>query len=377
MLLMTPGPTNVSPRVTKAMTKPVIEHRGPEFHELYESIEENLKYVFQTKREVFILTSSGTGGVECAVGNVISKGDKVLVPVNGDFSHRLMETIRVFGGQPIEIPVRWGGSVGIENIREIVDKEVDLKAIAVAYNETSTGAVTRCLADIGKLAKKRGLLLIVDAVSAMAGEELPVDDWNVDLCVTCSQKSIAAPPGLAMVSVSEKAWEIIGKKAVERNYYFDLSKFKVFHERKETPYTPAVTLFYALDEALKMLRGEKLENRIARHKACAEAFYEASKAMGLEPLAEESIRSNTVIAIKNPAGISDKDIREKMLKSHGIAIAGGMGQLRGSTFRIGSMGIVSKKEVVATVSALEDTLRSLGLNVEEGLGIRAVKEVLA
>lgn len=374
MLLMTPGPTNVSPRVMKAMSRTIINHRGPEFRAMYESIEDNLKYVFQTGNEVFILSSSGTGGVECAISNVISKGDKVLVPVNGDFSYRVEETVKAFGGQPVTIPIEWGEAVGFEKISEMVDNERDLKAIGVAYNETSTGAVTRCLEHIGRLARKKGLLFVVDAVSAIAGEELPVDDWNVDLCVTCSQKSIAAPPGLAMISVSKKAWETVEKTtAVRNNYYFDLKKFKTFHERRETPVTPAVSLFYALDEALKMLREEGLENRIARHGVCAKAFYSAAEAMGLELLADEDIRSNTVIAIKNPPGISDKAIQDTMLNDHGIAIAGGMGPLRGFTFRIGSMGIISKKEVVATVKALESTLRSLGMNVQNGIGVKAAE----
>jgi len=373
MLLMTPGPTNIPPRVAEAMTRPIINHRGPEFHELYGNIEESLKYVFQTRNEVFVLTSSGTGGVECAVSNVIYRGNKILVPVNGEFSHRLKEIVGLFGGQPVEIPVKWGSAVGIERIREAVDEERGLKGIAVVYNETSTGSATRCLGEIGKLAKENGLLLIVDAISAMAGEELPVDDWDIDLCVTCSQKSIAAPPGLAMVSVSEKAWETMEGMATARSYYFDLKKFRDSHERRETPFTPAVTLFYALDEALKMLREEGLKRRVARHRVCAKAFYGALDAMGLELLAEEDVRSNTVIAVKNPSGISDKDIRERMLKDHGIAIAGGMGQLRGSTFRIGSMGIVSKREVIATVDGLEETLRSMGMKVEKGVGVETAE----
>ncbi|MFH0896970.1 MAG: alanine--glyoxylate aminotransferase family protein [Candidatus Bathyarchaeota archaeon] len=375
MLLMTPGPTNVSSRVMKAMSRSVVNHRGPEFHAIYESIEENLKYVFQTENEVFILSSSGTGGVECAVSNVVSKGDKVLVPVNGDFSYRLEETVKAFGGQPVEIPVKWGDTVDLERIREIVDNEKDIKAIAVVYNETSTGAVTRCLEGIGKLARARGILFIVDAVSAVAGDELPVDDWNIDLCVTCSQKSIAAPPGLAMVSLSGKVWESVEKTTASRNnYYFDLKKFRDFHQRKETPFTPAVSLFYALDEALNMVKDEGLENRIARHKVCAKAFYDAAEAMCLELLANERIRSNTVIAIKNPSEISDKAIQDTMLNDHGITIAGGMGPLRGSTFRIGSMGIVSRREVVATVDALENTLRSLGMKLEKGLAVRAAEK---
>jgi len=209
MLLMTPGPTNISPRVMNSLSKQVVNHRGPEFHEVYRSIRDNLKYVFKTENEVFVLSSSGTGGVECAISNVISRGDKVLVPVNGDFSQRLAAIVNSFGGDPLEVPVKWGSAINIERIHEAINKEKDLKAIAVVYNETSTGAVTRSLKEIGRLTEDRGLLLIVDGVSAIAGEELCVDDWKVDICVTCSQKSIAAPPGLAMVSVSERAWEKI------------------------------------------------------------------------------------------------------------------------------------------------------------------------
>jgi len=373
-LIMLPGPTNVPPRVMRAMLKPIINHRDAEFRDIYKRIVENCKYVFQTKNDVFVLTSSGTGGVECAIANIISDNDKIIVPVNGVFSQRVKETVECFGGKPIEIPVEWGKAVTIEQIKDVIEKEKDVKALAIVYNETSTGVTTRILSEIGKICEKNDVLFIVDAISILGGDYLPVDEWHVDICITGSQKCLMCPPGLALISVSEKAWSII-EKTTKKKYYFDLNKYKEFHEKFETPYTPAIPLFYALDEALQMIKEEGLEKRFKRHKVCAQAFYEGVKALGLKPFADESCRSNVVIAINNPDKISDKDIREIMREKYRISIAGGMGKLKGTMFRVGVMGIVSKTEILLTLSALELTLAELGYKLKLGEGVSAAKEV--
>ncbi len=357
-LIMLPGPTNVPDRVINAMTRPIINHRGPEFRELYDNLLEKLKYAFQTENDVFVLTSSGTGAVECAIGNIVSPGDKIAVPVNGVFSQRLKEKIEVFGGVPIEIPIEWGKAASPEQIAGAV-AEQEVKAIAVVYNETSTGATMRGLDEVGKIAAEHDLLFIVDAISILGGDELPVDRWNIDICITGSQKCLACPPGLSMISVSDRAWEVI-ERTKSRTYYFNLLKIREFHERKETPFTPALPLWFALDEALSMLMEEGLEARIKRHERCARAFYGAIKELGLELFADERWLSNTVIAVKNPQGIADKDIRAIMREKYGVVIAGGMGKLKGAMFRIGNMGVVSEREVAATMSALRGALSELG-----------------
>jgi len=375
-LIMLPGPTNVPARVSRAMCRPLVSHRGEEFRELMERITENAKEVFMTKSDIYVLTASGTGGVEAAVSNLFWKGDKVLVPILGVFSERLAETVERRGAEVIRVNVEWGDAVSAEKVKEVMDGVRDLTAIALTYNDTSTGVTVRELREIGKLSRDRGTLLMVDAISILGGDELPVDEWNVDVCVTGSQKCLACPPGLSLISVSENAWEKISSMK-NRPFYFDLISYKEFYEKKrETPYTPAIPLFYALDEALRIILEEGIWNRIRRHRTCAKAFYRAIEALNLRPFSREEVRSNTVIAVKNPEGISDSDIRRLMRERFRILIAGGMGRLSGTMFRIGNMGIVSGREVLYTISALEDVLSMLGFDFDRGSGVSAVMETM-
>lgn len=375
-LIMLPGPTNVPDRVMRALARPIISHRGKEFEALYESIVENAKYVYQTENDVFPLTASGTGGIECAVSNVVDKGDKVLVPVYGDFSRRIKEKISVYGGIPIEIPIEWGNVPTADQIKETLQRESDIKAVFLVYNETSTGATVRELPEISRVAKEHGALVIVDAISILGGDKLPVDEWKIDICVTGSQKCLACPPGAALVSVSNDAWKKIEGKTV-RSFYFDLLRARRFRERRQTPFTPAIPVFFALDEALKMIREEGLEQRFRRHAVCASAFYAAADALGLEVFPAKEWRSNTVIAIKKPEGISVGDIRKVMENRYGVMVAGGMGKVKEQIIRIGCMGIVSQREVLTTVFALENTLKDLGVKIETGAGVEAAKKAFS
>lgn len=358
---MVPGPTNVPDRILQAMAKPMIDHRSPDFHELHERIVDGLKYAFQTKGDVYALTCSGTGGVECAIFNVVDPGDEVIVPIGGVFAERMAEEVKSAGGRVIEVPVRWGSAVRASQIEEALEAHPRAKAVALVYNETSTGATARDLSKIGELVHEHGALLIVDAISILGGDELRVDDWHIDICIAGSQKCLACPPGLALVSVSQRAWEVMERRRVRHSYYFDLLACRRFYnERKETPFTPAIPLYYALDEALRMLKEEGLEERIERHRRCASAFYAAFESMGLELLAEPESRSNTVIAVKYPPGIEDSKFRAALRQDFGVYVAGGMGQLRNKIFRIGSMGVVSAEEVLTTVEAVGRALSRLG-----------------
>jgi aspartate aminotransferase-like enzyme len=375
-LLMLPGPTNVPPRVMRAMMRPTINHRGPEFEKVYEDVLENLGYAFQTHGDVFPISASGTGGVECAVANLVCPGDKILVPVHGVFSQRVKETVEAFGGIVVQVPVDWTRAPSVEQIDEVLGKEKDIKASIFVYNETSTGVTIRDLRRIGEVVKRHGSLFMVDAISILGGDDLPVDAWHVDVCVTGSQKCLACPPGLALISVSEDGWRTITRDKARRHvYYFDLLKMKDSASKKETPFTPSLPLYFALDEALKILREEGLENRIARHRKCAKAFYDAIHALGLSTYPEEANRSNTVIAVNNPKGIEDKAIRDSMRQKHNIVVGGGMGRLRGAMFRIGCMGMISEAEVTATVAALESTLCYLGYQITLGTGLEKVEKV--
>jgi len=371
---MLPGPTNVPDRIMQAMLKPIINHRGPEFHKLYESITQNLKYVFQTKQHAFPITTSGTGIVECAVDNITNPGDKVIVPVFGVFSERLRENIKRRGGKPIEIPTKWGDAPKAEQIEKTIKKEKDARAVAVVYNETSTGVTARDLPSIGEVTQKNNIVLLVDAVSILAGENLPVDKWNIDICVGGSQKCLACPPGLAVISVSQKAWEKIEKTA-SRPYYFDLTLTRESDAKKETPFTPAIPLFYALDEALKMIREEGLDARFKRHAECAKAFYAAFEALEIQPYSSPEARSNTVIAINVPSGVDGAQARQIMKNRYRVEIAGGMGKIKEQIFRIGCMGIVSENETLTTIGALENALNDLNYKVKTGAGLEAARKI--
>jgi len=372
-LIMLPGPTNVPDRVMRAMVKPIINHRGPEFGTLHDRITENLKQVFETKQDVFVLTSSGTGAVECAISNIVNPGDKVIVPVFGVFSERVREKVVRHGGKLVEIAAEWGDAPTAAQIERVVKKEKNAKALAIVYNETSTGVTVRDLPEMGKIAVENNLLFIVDAISILGGDNLPVDKWNVDLCVGGSQKCLACPPGLAMISVSKKAWEVIEKTAV-RPFYFDLVSMRDYASRKETPFTPALPLYYALDEALKIMLEEGLENCYKRHATCAKAFYAGLEALKLKPYAAQKVRSNTVIAVNVPDKVEGAKLREVMRERYKVVIAGGMGKIRQLIFRIGCMGIVSEAETLTTINALENALADLNYSARIGAGVREARQ---
>lgn len=373
-LIMLPGPTNIPTRVANAMLRPMINHRGPEFRELHARIIENAKFVFGTKKDLFVLSASGTGGVECGVRNICSLRAKIIVPVNGVFSERFLDAVNLLGGNGIEIPVEWGNAVTVAQIEDTLKKNSPVTAVAIIYNETSTGVTTPNLKQIGELCHKHGALFLVDAISIQGGVPLPVDEWDVDICVTGSQKCLMTPPGLALISVSQEAWDVI--KKTPRSYYFDLQLCKQFwDENKETPYTPAVTLFYALDEALQMIREEGLEKRFKRHATCANAMYAAVEAMNLETYARKDVRSTTVLAIKYPTGIDDKNFRGALNRKYRVVVAGGMGKTKGQLFRIGVMGSVSEFEILATATAVESALVEQGHKLKPGEGATAARAV--
>jgi len=367
-LIMLPGPTNVPPRVMQAMVRPIINHRGPEFRELYSRLIENSKKVFNTKGDMIILSASGTGGVEAAITNIIAPAEKVIVPVMGIFSERVRDMIRRFGGEPIEISIEPGRSVMGDQVKQALEKlGRDPRAVIVVYNETSTGCTTRSLKEIGDLLKGRETLFIVDAISILGGDELPVDDWGVDICIAGSQKCLMAPPGLVLLSVNEKAWKVIDRN--RRTYYFDLLAYRKNLEERQTPFTPALPLFFALDEALQMILEEGMEARIRRHRICAEAFYNGFSAIDFKPFAAKEFRSNVVISLTPPSGVEVSKFRSVLREKYGVVVAGGMGSLKEKIIRVGSMGTVSQREVLATVGAFEEALLNFDYKVEIGSGL--------
>lgn len=369
---MIPGPTNIPWRVLRVMARPMINHRGDEFHRLYDEIQEGLKYVFRTKNDVLPLTASGTGAAECAVYNFVNEGSKVLIPVNGEFAERLAVGVERVGGKPIRMGIPYGEAPTVENVKAALELDGDIESFFLVHNETSTGVTARDLKEIAELCRRKGILVVVDAISDLCGEDIENDEWGVNVCFTASQKCLAAPPGLSLISIDEDAWERIEKRE-SRTFYFDLARIRRYHERRETPYTPSVPLFYALNEALKIVREEGYEQRVERHRICGQALYSAIAAFGLKAFPRDvNYRSNTVLVIRVPKGIDNDRLRRTMKERHGIVVADGMGKLRGETFRIGSMGTVSRRELVLTMNALGDALGQQGLEIDTGEAIKAI-----
>jgi aspartate aminotransferase-like enzyme len=369
-LVMLPGPTNVPNRVINAMLTPMINHRSDDFRKLYKDIVGKTQTVFETTNDIVVLTTSGTGAVEASVVNLIKKDDAVIIPVNGEFSTRLADLIDNYGGKTIRINSPYGQNPPIEKIEEAFENNSKIKALYVVYNETSTGTTLRYLSKLGDICKAHGAYFVVDAVSILGGDELPVDKWNVDICFTATQKALAAPPGIAPISISKE----VKKYMIENpppSQYLNLKRyFKYYSDSFETPFTPAVSLFYAYQEALNIIIQEGMENRIIRHRKCANAFYSGLEALGFTPFADASSRSNVVIAVKYLPGIDDKKFRELISTKFKVLIAGGFGELKGKVFRVGCMGEVSSYHVMRTLSAISSSMSILGVPpIKDGLSI--------
>lgn len=362
-LLMIPGPTNVSERVMQAMQKPMINHRSPEFAALVESITEKGKYLFQTREHVLTISASGTGGVEAVAFALVRPGDNVVVPVYGEFGQRLAEAVELAGGDVVKVFAEPGSIPRLDEVREAIRRTDNLKAVYTVHNETSTGCAIPYIPELAKAAHEKGAFMVVDGVSSVGGYSVPVDAWGVDMCVTASQKCIAAPPGTVIISLNGEVASFL-RKTPPTVRYFDLAKHLDFLEHGFTPFTPALPLYYALEEALAALKEETLERRVARHTTCARRLYGAVESMGLECFAETDCRSNTVITINCPKDVNDERFREVLSSEHDVVITGGFGPLKGKILRLGSMGEVTTADVQRTVSAMAETFVKLGHPVD-------------
>ncbi|MGE5863047.1 MAG: pyridoxal-phosphate-dependent aminotransferase family protein [Nitrososphaerales archaeon] len=364
-LAMLPGPTNVPNSVMNAMLAPIINHRSEDFRILYKRIIEKTQKVFETNGDIILLTTSGTGAVEASVVNLIKKGDKAIIPVNGEFSTRLADLIDSWGGTAIRITAPFGENPPIEKIEEAFEANKDVKALYAVYNETSTGTTIRYMDKLGNLCGKYGSFYIADAVSILGGDELPVDKWNIDICITASQKALAAPPGVSPISINERTKKYM-KSNVSPILYLNLNRyFKYYLEHTETPFTPALPLYYAFDEALNLVLEEGMSKRIERHRICADAFYSSLSTLGLTPFAKEDARSNVIIAFNYLDGMDDKKFRTLLSEEFKVLIAGGFGNLKGKVFRIGSMGEVTRYHVMRTISSIYSAMKMLGIDANE------------
>ena len=356
-LIMLPGPTNVSERVMQAMLGPIINHRGDSFRELYTGVLDKTRRFFKTQGDVVVFTSSGTGGVEAAVLNVIRPGDVAVIPVFGEFSGRLAETVELAGGKAVRVESPPGTAPTIDVLRAAMEKQRTFKALFLVHNETSTGVAAPYVEEATRMAHEHGAFAVIDAISSLGGYAIPVDKWGVDMCITGSQKCIAAPPGLALMSVGNGVVEFL-KRSPPKTRYFEISRYLEYGAKGETPFTPALPLFYALDEALNELLEEGLAKRVERHDEMSVLLYDGLAKAGLKPVAEKAVRSKTVVASYYPPGVEDAGFRKALAREKGVVIAGGFGPFAGKVCRVGCMGQINRSYVKRTLTAISETLSS-------------------
>lgn len=357
--LRIPGPTPIPEEVLQAMAKQMINHRGPEFIELINDVTDKLKQLFQTKNDLFLLTASGTGGLEAAIVNTLSPGDKVLSVSIGVFGDRFASIAQQYGAQVTPLRFEWGKAADTDTIRRALQDDPEIKAVLVTHNETSTG-VTNDLASISSLVKEFDKLLLVDAISSLSSINLPVDDWHCDVAITSSQKGWMVPPGLAMVSVSEAAWRAHADARMPR-FYWDFTKARSYLEKGQTPWTPAVSVIFGLSAALEMMFEEGLANTVARHARVGKATRDGIKSLGLSLFADENHASNTVTAVAASDGLDSKRLIKILRAEHQVVLAGGQQHLDGKIFRIGHLGWVTEADIEAVITALKVALPQAGL----------------
>jgi aspartate aminotransferase-like enzyme len=357
--LRIPGPIPVPDDILEAMAEPMINHRGPEFKEILYRVTEGLKQVFETENEVWLLTSSGTGAMEAAIVNTLSPGDKVICATAGSFGDRFGEIAGIFGAEVVTLEFPWGTVVDPDELRRSLRENGDAKAVLVTHNETSTG-VTMDLEAVAAVVKGEfDKLLLVDGISSVCSLPLRTDAWGCDVVTTASQKGWMLPPGLAFISFSDKAWEAHASATMPR-YYFDLSAYKSYYEIGQPPYTPALSVIFALDVALAQVLGEGMGSIFERHRDLGRMTREGLKKLGLKLFPDEKVASDTVTAVTVPDGVDAAGLLTAMRTEHGVVLAGGQDALSGKIFRIGHMGRCTAEDIQDVLDALERVLPQVG-----------------
>ncbi|MDD2420982.1 MAG: alanine--glyoxylate aminotransferase family protein [Heliobacteriaceae bacterium] len=374
--LMLPGPTPVPPRVLRTLSQPLINHRGPQFKELLEEVTAGVKRIYQTKNDVFIFPSSGTGGLEAAVVNFLSPGDKVLALSIGAFGDRFAKIAQIYGCAVDKVEFAWGTAVdpALVAAKLTADQGREYKAILVTHNETSTGVVN----DIQAVSAARGdhpALIMVDAVSGLGVMDLKTDAWGLDVVVTAAQKAFMIPPGLSFVAVSPRAWEAFATATLPK-FYWDLGQAKEYYAIGQTLVTPALPQINALRETLKIFAAKSLDQLFARQAYLRDITRAGVKGLGLKLLVPEEIASATVTAVCVPEGINIKQLMQKLREEYNVVLAGGQQKLAAKIFRIGHLGYIQHLDILAVIGALEMSLKELGFPVVLGQGVKAAQEVI-
>lgn len=368
--LLLPGPTPLPEQIIRAMSRSMINHRGPAFHELLCEVTEGLSAVFQTQGHVLIYPSSGTGVMEAAVANFIAPGDEVLAISIGVFGDRFAAIAEAYGAAVEKIAAPWGQAADPLFIKERLDRDVHkrIQAVLISHNETSTGVVNN-IAAVGEALGDHPALFIVDTVSGLAAHPFQMDRWRIDVAVSGSQKAFMTPPGLGFLAFNERALRIHRQKRNSR-FYWDVTKSLEYQKQGQTPTTPAISLFYGLQEALRMMAEEGLEQIIQRHQYYRNLIREAIGAMGLALLAPQGQASCSVTSVLAPPGVGANKICRDILEQYNVVLAGGQQDLCDVIFRIGHMGYVRELDLLAILAALELILYKAGHEVQLGAGVK-------
>lgn len=350
--LLIPGPTPLPPAVREAMAQPMVNHRGEAFGRALSDVLSGLQQIFQTTAPVLPFAASGTGGLEAAVVNVLSPGDRVLALCCGAFGERFASVAAAFGADVTNVDAEWGRGIEPAMVTDALRRHRGVRAVLVTHNETSTG-VANNLQAIAEAVAPSGALLLVDAVSSLAALDLRTDAWGLDVVVTGSQKALMGPPGAVFLSVSPRAWEAVRSSRMPKLYFsFERAREQLSPQGAYTPYTPAVPVIFALQVSVAMIVREGLPARFAHHARLADATREGVKALGLSLFADPRWASNTVTAVRAPTGVNAADVLRRLRAEHRVELAGGQGRLAGQIFRIGHMGYVQREHIQRALDAL-------------------------
>jgi aspartate aminotransferase-like enzyme len=372
--LRIPGPTSLPSTVREAGSQQMINHRGPEFASMLERITGRIQPFFGTRNDIIVLSCAGTGGLEAAIVNTLSPGDKVLGVSIGAFGDRFAKIAQAYGAEVTKLDVEWGSALTPDALRDALGKAPvgGYKAILITHNETSTG-VMNPLAELAAVARESApqALLLVDGVSGVGAVPFEQDAWALDVVVSGSQKSWMAAPGLAFVSFSERAWEANTKARMPR-FYLDVAKHRDSHRDGQTPWTPALAVMFQLDVALEQMEHEGPDAIFARHAACAAATRAGLAALGFDLFPDPAVASQTVTCVRLPEGLDWKTFNGE-LKARKLVVAGGQGKLTGQVFRVGHLGSVTLDEILSAIAVIEEALVKLGREARPGAGVAAAE----